>query len=39
MEVADEESIADVVGKALDDLRAADAARPAGPLFNSILNR
>jgi hypothetical protein len=37
LEVADEESIADVVQKALDDLRAADAARAGGPLFESIL--
>jgi hypothetical protein len=38
-EVADEESIADVVEKALDDLAAADAARPGGPLYSSLLSR
>jgi len=37
VEVADEESIADLVEAALADMRAADASRPGGPLFASVL--
>lgn len=37
VEVVDEESIADLVEAALADMRQADASRPGGPLFASVL--